>query len=233
MGKAINPGGIETKFMTTLNRISDENVKHDDDNHEDENVAKSLDVTDGINCKDTTKYNFQVIHNEQEKKEIQDNPEEISEDKESSGHFSEPKKNIELHEYKIEEDHEIVIHKQNVAGVKIYEAERKHPTANENTGSVEMANSYRGSFSQDSDLSEIAGLEYEEVAPISNDGTSTDAKEIQHSSPRYLDISHKKIMKETLSNLDEGRDSEKVKDDRVESTEANIGSASNHFFDLH
>merc|ERR1719186_1272729 len=54
--------------------------------------------------------------------------------------------------------------------------------------STEMSNSYRGSFSQHSDLDEIADIEDGEKAPVTTDRKTLDNKEGFYSSHRYLDI---------------------------------------------
>lgn len=80
------------------------------------------------------------------------------------------------------------------------------------TTSVELTNSYRGSFPQHSNLDEIASLEDGEKTRISDDKTLVDAKDRYYSSPRYLGISEGSTLKHTASKIASVQTEEVIKE---------------------
>jgi len=218
--ESINPEGIE-KFRSATFRKKIERAEHVDDNQEVDKVAQSLGVTDMTDDKYMTKSfrgsfsdlsDLHEIDNLQEI-EIEENKEETREDigwgwYSKKAHYvntndiSTTKKDNELSESRDKDDMED--NESNKSDLLVSfdsKKEDRSPKAEDKTPSVEMTSSYRGSFSQHSDLDEIGALEEGERAHISDDKTLVDAKDGYYSSPRYLDSSNQSPIKySTLTN---------------------------------
>merc|ERR1712106_751214 len=211
--ESINPEGIE-KFRSATFRKKIERAELVDDNQEVDKVAQSLGVTDMTDDKYMTKSfrgsfsdlsDLHEIDNLQEI-EIEENKEETREDigwgwYSKKAHYvntndiSTTKKDNELSESRDKDDMED--NESSKSDLLVSFDSKKE----DKTPSVEMTSSYRGSFSQHSDLDEIGALEEGERAHISDDKTLVDAKDGYYSSPRYLDSSNQSPIKySTLTN---------------------------------
>ena len=201
---------IETIYSDTIDSIRDGNMKRKDDNLEDDKVAVDFTVTDTTDGQDLTKSLVTVNLKEEKEK-----PKHIG-----LGPYSqEEDMNNELYQSKLKNDYD----------VNKEEKEAEHQQGEENTASVEIASSYRESFSISSDLDDTTVIE--EVDQISNDDTKNDMTKMKN--PRYLEFSKEQSRKlippnlqrsKVFKNIDYDRNGAQNKDwDSKETYNANVG----------
>ena len=195
LGKKINPDGIETKYSDAADSLHDRNMKLDDENLKDDKVSTDFTVTDTTNGKDLANSNTFWI---------EDKIKDISKDV-GLGWYVKEAKNKRFHESKAKDKHDEENKDKD-------EAEHQHDK--ENTVSVEMANSYRGSFSKGSDLDEITVEE--EVDQISNDKRNKDDSKMINLNPRYLEFSEEQSREQAEPNIQRSNVFRKIKDDIIE-----------------